>query len=134
MWCTPSSPAQRRFVVEMWCVAGLCIVFAVVAALSFRLGHVSGLLAYLVAILPALPIVWALVSTGNYLNKETDEFQRNLLVQSLLGGIGVTLAATTVSGYLEHFVHTPHLDSIWIYPMFWFSTALSYPLVRMRYR
>ena len=98
MWCTPSSPAQRRFVVEMWCVAGLCIVFAVVAALSFRLGHVSGLLAYLVAILPALPIVWALVSTGNYLNKETDEFQRNLLVQSLLGGIGVTLAATTVSG------------------------------------
>ncbi len=134
MWCMPSNPVQRRFVVEMWCVAGLCILFALIAAFGFRYGHLSGPLAYPVAILPALPIIWALVSTGTYLNNETDEFQRNLLVQSLLGGIGVTLAATTVWGYLEGFVHASHLDPIWVYPIFWFSTALSYPLVRMRYR
>ena len=134
MWCMPSNPVQRRFVVEMWSVAGLCILFAFIAALAFRFGHLSGVLVYPVAILPALPILWALVSTGNYLNKETDEFQRNLLVQSLLGGIGVTLAATTVWGYLEHFAGIPPLDPIWVYPIFWFSTALAYPLVRMRYR
>ena len=134
MWCMPRNPVQRRFVLEMWSVAGLCILFAVIAALAFRVGHLSGMLAYPVAVLPSLPILWALVSTGTYLNRETDEFQRNLLVQSLLGGMGVTLALTTVWGYLEGFVHAPHLDPIWVYPIFWFATALSYPVVRMRYR
>jgi hypothetical protein len=135
MWCLASNnPVQRRFVIQMWIVAGLCIFFALVAALAFRLGHPSGLLAYAVAVLPAIPIVGALISTGTYLAEEPDEFQRSLLVQSLLGGIGVTLAATTAWGYLEHFVHTPHFDAIWVYPIFWFSTALAYPVVRMRYR
>src|SRR5579863_1625320 len=134
MWCLLGSPVQRRFTVQMGIVAGLCILFALIASLAFKLGHLAGPLAYPIAVLPALPILGALFSTGAYLNNETDEFQRNLLVQSLLGGIGVTLAATTVWGYLENFVHTPHLDPIWIYPIFWFSAALSYPVVRMRYR
>ena len=58
MWCMPSNPVQRRFVVEMWSVAGLCILFALIAALAFRFGHLSGVLVYPVAILPALPILW----------------------------------------------------------------------------
>ena len=134
MLCTFGSLVQRRFVIQMWVAAGLCILFALIPALSFRFGHPSGIFAYLLAILPALPIIGALVSTGTYLAEETDEFQRTLLIQSLLGGIGVTLAGTTIWGNLEHFVHTSHLDPIWVYPIFWFATALSYPLVRLRYR
>ncbi len=134
MWCIPGSPVQRRFTIQMWLAAGLCILFALVTALAFRFGHLSGLAAYPVAVLPALPIIGALVCTGTYLAEETDEFQRSMLVQSLLGGIGVTLAATTAWGYLEHFAHTAHFDAIWVYPIFWFSTALAYPVVRLRYR
>src|SRR5215469_6724116 len=121
MWCVAGSPVRRRYVIQMWVVAGLCILFALAAALAFRIGHVSGILSYPIAVLPALPIVGALVCTGTYLAEEPDEFQRSLLVQALLGGIGVTLAATTAWGYLEHFVHTPHFDAIWVYPMFWFA-------------
>lgn len=131
---TSSNPVQRRYLIQMWIAAGLCILFALVTALTFRLGHPSGVLAYPIAVLPAVPIVAALVSTGTYLAEETDEFQRSLLVQALLGGIGVTLAATTAWGYLEHFVHTPHFDAIYVYPIFWFSTALAYPVIRLRYR
>jgi hypothetical protein len=58
----------------------------VVAALTFKLGHPHGVLAYAVAVLPALPIAGALVGTGMYLGEEKDEFQRNSLVQALLGG------------------------------------------------
>lgn len=134
MWCVAGNAVQRRFVIQMWVVAGLCILFALVASLSFRFGHLSGLLSYPVAVLPAVPIIGALVCTGTYLAEETDEFQRSLLIQSILGGIGVTLAATTAWGYLEHFVHSPHFDAIWVYPIFWFATALSYPVVRLRYR
>lgn len=136
MWClTTSNPVQRRFTIQMWVTAGLCIVFALVSALAFRLGHPPVVLAYPLAVLPTLPIIGALVLTGTYLAEETDEFQRSLLIQSVLGGIGVTLATTTVWGYLEHFVRvTPHFDAIWVYPIFWFATALSYHVVRLRYR
>jgi hypothetical protein len=128
-----SNLAQRRFVLRMWVTAGLCILFCTVAALGFYFGHLSGAFAYLLAVLPAFPIIGALIATGTYLTEETDEFQRNLLVQSLLGGIGVTLAVTTVWGFLEDFMGAPHLDLIWIYPLFWLFAALSYPVVRLRY-
>jgi hypothetical protein len=134
MLCSIANPVQRRFVIQMWAAAGFCVLFALVTALSFRFGHPGSMIAYPLAVLPALPIFGALVCTGTYLAEETDEFQRSLLIQSLLGGIGVTLATTTVWGYLEHFVRTPHLDPILIYPIFWFATALSYPVIRLRYR
>jgi hypothetical protein len=134
MECSSSKLAQRRFTVRMWAAAGLCVLFSIVAALSFVFGHLAGVPAYLVAVLPALPILWALFGTAAYLREETDEFQRTLLVQSLLGGMGVTLAATTIWGYLEDFARAPRLHLAWVYPLFWLFTALSYPVVRMRYR
>ena len=134
MLCSINNPAQRRYVVRMGVAAALCVLFALVAALAFRFGHLTGIPAYLVAILPALPIIGALIGTGAYLGEEKDEFQRNLLIQSLLGGIGITLSATTIWGYLEDFAHAPHLDLVWVYPLFWVFVVLSMPFVVLRYR
>jgi hypothetical protein len=134
MICSIKSPAERRYVVRMWVAAGLCILFALVAAWSFRLGHPHGVLAYLIAVLPALPIIGALVGTGMYLGEEKDEFQRNLLVQALLGGTGGILAVATAWGYLEDFAHAPHIDLVWVYPAFWVLTGISYGVVWWRYR
>ena|ERR1017187_4720865 len=114
--------------------APLCVVFSLLAALAVRLGHVSGIPAYLLAILPALPILGAILATGIYLDEEKDEFQRNLLVQSLLGGIGATLATTNIWGNLESFARAPHLDLIWIYPLFWIFVLVSYPIIWLRYK
>ena len=133
MFCIKSA-AQRRYVNRSWQSAGLVILLALGAAFAFRREHVHGPLAYLVAVLPALPIIWMLIETGVYLAAEKDEFQRNILVQSLLGGIGGTLAATTVWGYLEDFTQAPRLDLICVYAVFWFFAALSYPVVSRRYR
>ena len=134
MECSSSKLAQRRFTVRMWASTGLCVLFSITAALGFVFGHLAGVLAYIVAVLPALPIVWALVGAGTYLTEETDEFQRNMMIQSLLAGMGITLAATTIWGYLEDFARAPRLHLAWVYPLFWLFTALSYPVVKMRYR
>ena len=56
------------------------------------------------------------------------------LCSACSGGIGGTLATTTAWGYLEAFVHVPHLQSMWIYPIFWLFVGLSVPVVIMRYR
>jgi hypothetical protein len=86
------------------------------------------------AVLPALPIVAALIWTGVYLDEEKDEYQRNVLIQCLLGGMGVTLAMTAVWGYLEDFAHVPHMHLTFVYAIFWFSAAFSYPVVKSKYR
>jgi len=134
MNCAIKSPAQRRFVRTCWMSGGLVAVLAVGAAVAFRSWHLKGLLAYPVAVLPALPILWVLIETGRYLAVEKDEFQRNLLVQCLLGGTGGTLATTTIWGYLQDFAHAPRLDPIWIYPIFWLFVGIAWPVVNRRYR
>ena len=134
MLCSIKSPTERRYVIRMWIMAALCVLFSLVAALVFRLGHPHGVVAYLVGVLPALPIIGALVYTGVYLAEETDEFQRNLLVQSLLGGTGGILAVITAWGYVEDFARAPHLDLVWVYPLFWLFAGISYGFVRARYR
>jgi hypothetical protein len=118
----------------MGIAACLCVLGALSAVFTLRLTHWKGLPAYPVAVLPALPILWAIYETGRYLNDEKDEFQRNVLVQCILGGIGGCLGLTTVWGYLQDFAAIHPLDPIWVYPIFWLFVVLSYPVVKARYR
>jgi len=134
MICSIKSPAARRLTIRVWGAVLFSVLFTVVAAMAIRFGHFTGVLAYLVAALPALPIIGVIVAFGVFLREEKDEFQRNLLVQCLLGGIGGTLAVTTVWGNLEAFVHAPHLPLMWIYPIFWLFVGLSTPVVLLRYK
>jgi hypothetical protein len=132
--CDKNSVVQRRFIYRMYIVAGLCVLGSLTAALTLRLTHWKGLPAYPIAVLPALPILWALYETGRYLNDEKDEFLRNVLVQCILGGVGGCLAITTVWGYLQDFALAHPLDPIWVYPIFWLCVVISYPVVKARYK
>jgi hypothetical protein len=134
MFGTMKNPTQRRFVRASWVSAGLVVLLALGACAAFRFWHLEGLPAYAVAVLPALPILWFLVEMGRFLAVEKDEFQRNILIQCVLGGTGGTMVTTTVWGYLEDFAHAPHLDLVYVYPIFWLFFLLSYPVVRLRYR
>jgi hypothetical protein len=134
MECESSNPAIRRF---LWRFAGamslygVCLAVAVVAFVHYK---PSGVGAYVLAVLPALPIVGMLTVFGFYLAEEKDDFQRSLFVQSMMWSTGATLAATTVWGFLENFVHVPHLQLILIFPMYCVFWGVAAPLVKMRYR
>jgi hypothetical protein len=132
--CNSKSVAGRRYAHRSWIAACLCVLSALTAVLTLRITHWRGIPAYPVAVLPALPILWAIYETGRYLNDEKDEFQRNVLVQCILGGIGGCLAVTTVWGYLTDFARAPQMDLIWVYPIFWLFVVLSYPVVKARYK
>jgi chromate transport protein ChrA len=133
MWCI-SNAAQGRYLRRMVVAAVLCLAFSLAAVGGIRHGHVGGVPAYLLAVLPAVPVAWTLVITGAYLGEEKDEFQRSVYVQAILLGIAVTLAVVTAWGYMEDFGRAPHLRLAWIYPMFWIFVAAAQPLVRARYR
>lgn len=130
----PSNPARRRYILRMLVSALFSILFSLIAKLSLRYGHLPHAMAYPVALLPAFPIIATLVVTGLYLSEETDEFQRQVLIEAVLGGMAITLAGTTVWGYLENLASAPQLDPIWVYPIFWIAACVCFPIVKMRYR
>ncbi len=121
---------NRRFFISMG--AYLVLLFGVVWL--FKHQHPAGLLAYVLALLPAMPLVAVIVVVGLYLAEEKDEFQRNLLVLEMLWALGATLAVTTVWGFLEDFTDTPHLQPYLIFPMFWFFVGVLTPLLKRRYQ
>jgi hypothetical protein len=59
---------------------------------------------YLLAVSPALPVAAMMVIVGRYVARETDEFIKTLVTQSVLWAVGVTLIAGIVMGALAQFM------------------------------
>jgi hypothetical protein len=107
------NPAKKRFEDRfLFAILPLLFLDAVLGFWGFRYHHLHlpGVLGWLCAILQSLPFVGFFVFYGIYLAEEKDEFQRSVLVQSLLWGIGATLTVTTFWGSMEKFSEVPHMD------------------------
>jgi hypothetical protein len=134
MICMPKSKAEHRYVYRLAPTMLVYIVFLFIAQWTFHHHHPTGLFAYLLAILPALPLVGSLVIVGLYIAEESDEFLRSILIQSMLWGLGGALSVGTVWGFLEDFTNAPHISIFYVYVFFWIFMGLSQPFIRMRYR
>lgn len=96
----------------------VALLFA--AETVIRRGQLAGPLAYVVAVLPALPIIGIFAAIGRYLVEETDEYIRFLTVRQTLIASGLTLSVATAWGFLESFGLAPHFDTYWI-AVIWFA-------------
>ncbi len=134
MECQTNNPAARRFTVRFIVAMAFYAVFSILSTVGLLLWHPNGVLTWLLAILPALPISGAVALIGRYMHEEKDEFQRDVLVQALLGGIGATLVVTTVWGFLEDYAHFRRLDLLMTWPLYIILVGISYGLVKARYR
>lgn len=128
------SAAARRYLARFLpaMVAYVAILFGSIWALTNL--RPDGLLLWLVAVAPALPIIAAIAAMALYMVEETDEFLRAILAQSMLWGIGVTMALCTVWGFLENAGLLPHPPLYLIFPLFCASFGLAQPFVSRRYR
>ena len=134
MICSTNNPAQRRFFYRFAVVMLLYAALLVPTVIAFVHYRPVGMMAYALAVLPALPILGMLLVIGMYLAEEKDEFIRNAQIQSLLGGMGLTLALVSVWGFLENFTHVPRLQLFLVYPIFWGFVGLSTVVVWLRNR
>lgn len=128
------SPAGRRYLRRFIPTMLAYVVIILGVSFAFRGEGPTGPLAWILAVAPALPVLAVIAIMGLYIREETDEFQRAVLVESMLWGMGLTLSATTVAGFLEMYVHTPPLQSFWAFPLFCGAMGLSQGFVRRRYR
>ena len=134
MGCLEKTPAAGTYLRRFSMAMAAYIAPAIVDGAVLRKNHLTGGLAYLLAVLPALAIIGQIVTVGLYLREETDQFQRSLFVHCMLWGVGGVLTVTSVWGMLESYVHVAHLQPIWVFPMFWMFVGVSSPILMWKYR
>lgn len=134
MQCFPLTKAGRRYISRLAPTMLVYLLFVFITQWTFHHLHPTGLIAYVLAILPALPLVGSLAVVGLYIAEESDEFERSILVQSMLWGLGVALAIGTVWGSLEDFANAPHLSAFYVFLFFWIVMGISQPFIRRRYQ
>src|SRR3984885_14243492 len=134
MQCYPATKAGRRYLYRLAPTMVVYLLFLFIAQWSFHHLHPTGLIVYVLAVLPALPLVGSLAVVGLYIAEESDEFERSIIVQSVLWGLGGALSVSTIWGSLEDFARAPHLPTFYILLFFWIFMAISQPFIRRRYQ
>lgn len=97
------SPAGRRYTVRL---AVLMVVYALALVLAnwmFKRDLAHGALAWVFAVLPALPIIGVFWAVMRFIIEETDEFLRLLLVRQCLVATGFCLTVVTIREWLAAF-------------------------------
>ncbi len=130
----PRTPAQKRYLARFLPTMAAYVVVIFGASYGFKLFHPTGIAAYALAIAPGIPILGVIAVIGLYLAEEKDEFQRSVLIESMLWGIGFTVALCTVWGLLEIYAGVPRLWVFLVGPIFCGAYGLATPLIRLRYR
>jgi hypothetical protein len=128
------NPAKRRYVFRFLSTMGAYVVVLIAVITYLVRFHPTGWIVYVLAILPALPIIGIIVAVGLFLAEQKDEFQRRMLEWALLWGMGGTLATTSVWGFLEMFSHAPHITPFYVFPLFWIFVGIAGVALRLSYR
>ena len=115
-----TSPAWKRYNRRMIWLSVAYGLLLIATVYGFKHALVSGPVAYLVAIAPALPIIGIFAAIGRYLVEEEDEYVRMLMVRQTLWASGFALSLATVWGFLEAFDLVGHVDAYYI-AVAWFG-------------
>ena len=118
------SLASKRYNRRMIWLSLLYCAFLLPAVYGFKHQLVPGWAAYLVAILPALPIIGIFAALGRYLVEEQDEYVRMLMVRQMLWASGFALSLATVWGFLDNFQLVGHADGYWLVVAWFFGLGI----------
>lgn len=128
------SPANRRYLTRFVPTMLAYVVIILGVGWLFENNPPQGAVKYLIALLPALPIVGVIIIVGRYLVEETDEFMRMRHVMALLFAMGITLSLCTMWGFLENYADVTHINAFFAFPLFCASWIVSAAVVAWWYR
>lgn len=122
-----ATAAGRRYLKRLMptMFAYVAVLFACVWAIRHWQPTGAGLI--VLSVLPALPIVGAIVVMGLYLIEETDEFLRQRIASCMLFGTGVLLTVATVYGFLADggAIEADSEVILWVFPLWCASWGLA---------
>lgn len=101
------SPALRRYVRRLALFMTAYIAVLIAVGYAFRHAPPAGALAWVVAVLPALPIIGVFWTIGRLLVEEPDEYVRMLFVRQSLFATGFCLSIMTAWEFLQNYEVVP---------------------------
>jgi hypothetical protein len=119
------SLAMGRYNRRMLAAGALYVVGLFAAIWAHDELHPDGLLAFVIAFLPSIGVLWMVWAMGRLLAEEQDEYQRHQLVRSSLFGLGTLLTLATVWGFFEQFDLVPHVPTWAAVPVFALGLGLA---------
>ena len=127
-------PAEWRYVQRLF--IAMAVYVAVLFAVNWTFHHhpPQGTLAYLLAALPALPVIGGIGAVGYYLIDEKDEFLRTLLTRAMLYSLGITLAVVTVFESVTRFIKLDGPPLFSAFTLFVVVFGLAQSLMRLAYK
>ena len=114
------SPAMRMYVIRLAVLMTIYLITLFGASAAFKADMVSGPAAYLLAVLPALPIIGVFWAVMRLLVEEPDEYWRMLLVRQSLVATGFCLTVMTIWEFLQNFDLVPPGNGGFGAAFFWF--------------
>lgn len=96
-------PAIRRYLLRLSVLMTIYVVFIFLAGYLFRHNPPSGVAAYALAMLPALPVIGVVWVIMRLIAEETDEYLRLLYVKENLFATGFCLTVMTVWEFLQNY-------------------------------
>lgn len=118
------TPAWKRYNVRVIWLSLIYAAFLLPAVYGFKHHLIAGPAAYLVAVLPALPIIGIFAAIGRYLVEERDEYIRMLMVRQTLWASGFTISVATIWGFLDNFGLVGHADGYWVAILWFFGLGM----------
>lgn len=97
------TPASKRYTKRFAVLMAIYLVALFAAVRLFRAGDIDPLLAWPLAIAPALPIIGVFWAVMRFIIEERDEFIRLLIVRQCLVATGFCLTVMTVWEFLQNF-------------------------------
>ena len=95
------STYQRRSLRFINIMMGICIALSIVLQAILERHNLSMPIRYGIAILAITPVLATIFAIARYLRGEKDEYMRNLVVASMLWGLGIVLTADIFFSYVE---------------------------------
>lgn len=113
------SPASRRYLIRLSVLMALYLVLLFATVRLFRHNPPQGLIAYVLAVAPALPVIGVFWAVMRLIVEETDEFVKLLHVRQCLFATGFCLTVVTVWEFLQNFDLVPHGNGGFGVVFFW---------------
>lgn len=114
------SPAVRRYLVRLAVLMTTYLVTLFASVWLFRHNPPHGPIAYVLALVPALPVIGVFWAVMRFVTEERDEYLRMLLVRQCLFATGFCLAVTTFREFLQNFDLLSNDDGGFGAAFFWF--------------
>ena len=114
------SPAIGRYLKRLAVLMTLYIITLFAAVRLFQMHAVSGVAAYVLAVIPALPIIGVFWAVMRLLVEEPDEYVRMLHVRQSLVATGFSLTVMTIWEFLQNFDLVPPGNGGFGAAFFWF--------------